>query len=286
MEKEYIQSAAPDKMKLAELLIKAKGSDRTMVKFSETCGVNTSTLSRISTGKINKPVSVEVLEKIYKARSNDATYSFDTILLANGMIEKGTVNKEKEIVEKMLSRKDRALATERHAKNAIVSALLERGVSIQTVSASMTHVKYEAPFSLSYCPDFAFYFPNAPQQQWYFEVQSSNGNHLGWGATFRMATKYFLLDAWAPEFLANKKTSFVFCNRREYQQFVMHFKDAPIKTAMSAILIDEDQERFIEESWISSMPETKSVLSLPVIETRGDIATWKDEEELFDDFDE
>lgn len=43
----YIRIRPPEKEKLAELLIRAKGASRSMRQFALDCGVNPSTLSRI-----------------------------------------------------------------------------------------------------------------------------------------------------------------------------------------------------------------------------------------------
>ncbi len=285
--KEYVQSAAPDKMKLAELVIKAKGPDRTMAKFSEMCGINTSTLSRISKGKINNPLTVDVLKRIYNARCEEAGFSFGTLLLANGMMEQGAIDKGKEIVEKIFSARDRGVEAERHAKNAIVAALLERGMAVQSIPTSTENRRSEATGSISYRPDFGFYFENAQPQTWYFDVKIDGPGPVGSGRSFQRYGRYFLLDAWEPELLKNQKMSFVFLHRFTYEEFIRNYKGAPIKAATSAILIDEKNEKFIEETWISQTPETRSLLSLPIIQRQGLESSWVDEdEEIFDDFEE
>ena len=50
-----VQIYAPDKQKLAELVIKAKGNKRTMAQFAIDTGISAPTLSRISNGKISNP---------------------------------------------------------------------------------------------------------------------------------------------------------------------------------------------------------------------------------------
>ena len=85
------------------------------------------------------------------------------------------------------------------------------------------------------------------------------------------------MDAWAPEFLENQKTSFVFDNRTAYEQLIMRFKGAPIKSSVSAILINTKTEEVIEETWMSASPEIPSIFAREIT-NRGDIAVWEDED--------
>ena len=68
-----------------------------------------------------------------------------------------------------------------------------------------------------------------------------------------------------------------------YEQFIMQYKGAPLRTAVSAILIDAKNETVVEETWLSATPEVPSILSREVKEC-GDIATWTDDEIDEEDF--
>ena len=62
-ELEFVSVRIPDKMLIASLINKAKGS-RNMAQLAEVCGVSASTLSRAVNGKITKPMSVELIKSI------------------------------------------------------------------------------------------------------------------------------------------------------------------------------------------------------------------------------
>lgn len=62
-----------------------------------------------------------------------------------------------------------------------------------------------------------------------------------------------LLDAWHAERLDGIKFSFVFCDQMLYTEIVQSLKNAPIKSAMSAILVDTNNKKVLEETWISSI---------------------------------
>jgi hypothetical protein len=90
-------------------------------------------------------------------------FSFDTLLFANGMVKEGSFDRKKEMVEKILNSRDRGIEAKCHAKNTIVNALLERGLIVQNIPRSFQSMNNEAPYSISYCPDFGFYFEDASQ---------------------------------------------------------------------------------------------------------------------------
>lgn len=282
---DMVQAYAPDKQKLAELIIKAKGTQRTMAQFSIATGISAPTLSRIANGKINKPLSNEFLEKIYASKCEDADFSLDMLLLANGIVKSSVVNRGKKYAENHASVQERCISLERHAKNAIVNALMERGITIQSIHPDFDNRKNEAPFGLHLPYDFNLNIPSETYQNWYFDVIFCSAT-MATTAIFNHAARLFLLDAWSPEFLANQKTSFVFENRAMYERFIGRFKGAPIKSAVSAILIDEETETVVEETWMSAIPEPPSIF-LKEITNRGDVAVWADEDlDEYDDFDD
>lgn len=280
-----IQSYAPDKQKLAELVIKAKGPDRTMAQFAADTGISPPTLSRIVNGKINNPLSQDLLDKIYTHRCAEADFSLTMLQIANGMIDLQVVERGKGFVERFTSRQEEGIALERHAKNAIINAVMDRGATLQSIPACFDNRRNEAPFDIQLAYDFSLYLPDAPHQLWYFEVvNGSKRLPAGMGNVFNKASRLFLLDAWAPEFLANQKTSFVFEHRTPYEQFILRFKGAPIKSAVSAILIDASNETVLEETWMSATPEVPSIFAQEVTDL-GEIATWTEDEadyELFE----
>ena len=80
MNREYVAALVPDKLKLAELIKRAKGESRTMVEFAEKCGVITaSSFSRIMHGNMTKPLSRELINAT-------ARITYEDLMRANGMI--------------------------------------------------------------------------------------------------------------------------------------------------------------------------------------------------------
>lgn len=279
-DKKIVQAYAMDKQKLAELVIRAKGNTRTMAQFAEDTGISAPTLSRIANGKINNPLAQELLQKIFDNRCEDADFTLGSLLAANGMVDRTMVEKGKDYVDRMLSARDRGITIERHMKNAIMNALLERGLIVQSIPAELDNRKSESPFGIRAPYDFNFYLPNETLPYWYFETVGGK-IPAGFGRTTISATQLFLIDAWSPEFLNGQRTSFVFEHRVTYESFIARFKDAPITNAFSAILVNMETETVIEETWLSKSIEIPSDLSIPVQDAHGEVSTWVDE-----DFDE
>lgn len=273
-----VQTYAPDRKKLAELVLRAKGSDRTMAQFAGDTGISAPTLSRIANGKINNPLSQEFLKKIYEHRCDEADFSMDVLLLANGMVDPNAVKRGKDYIERYTSRQERGIALERHAKNAIMNAVIDRGYIVQNIPADFDNRRNQSPFGIRLPYDFNLFVPSEEQQLWYFEVINGGMKHFSIGSnTFAHAMRLFLVDAWCPEFMQNQKTSYVFENRILYEQFIKRFRGAPIKTAVSAILINASTEEVLEETWISVTPEAPSIFTKEPV-GNGGIAVWEEEE--------
>ena len=283
--KKYLQVKMPDVMMLAELLIRAKGRTRTMAQMSAACGVNTSTLSRIANGKISKPLTIEVLQSIYDNRDTDAEFSFEQLLGANGMISEENVERRKTLEERLLELDDKKQHREncrRQAKNVIINALLARDIIVRKIPASFERRRTEAPYGINLPYDFNVYIEDAVPQLWYFKVIDTTDLLDGINRAFRVLSAFFLLDSWEPGFFDNTKTTFIFHDAAVFESVVRQYRDAPIKTVMSAMLIDARAEKIIAEKPLSGKAEIPGVLSRPEKEEGGVIASW----ELDEDYDE
>lgn len=266
---EYVQTHTPDIMRLGELVIAAKGPNRTMAQFAKECNVGPSTLSRIANGKIRNPLTEDVIRAIYEHRDKDSKISLNEFMRANGFRPKIDQDQRNGINGSYESRREEAFNRERKMKNAIVEALIDRNIPIINGMGSTRGGKIESPYGMTAFFDYSFYIEDEKPQIWCFQ---------GFKAKFEremdfifykrrmdeLASKVFLIDAWSPEILENIKYSFVFCEPRLYEFMLEKYKGAPIKSAMSAILIDVDNETIVEEKWISSTKEIPSVLSREV----------------------
>ena len=63
-----------------------------------------------------------------------------------------------------------------------------------------------------------------------------------------------------------EKVSFVFVNEAIYRLFIQYLSEAKLTNAMSAILIDYEQETVVEETWLTLGHEDEpSIFLQPVI---------------------
>lgn len=267
---EYVQVRTPDIMRIGEYVVKAKGANRTMAQFAEECDIGASTLSRIANGKIRKPLTEDVIRSIYEHRDEESNLSLEEFLRLNGLMSKEEHEQRKNYVSHQ-SQREESINRERQMKNAIVAAMIDRNVPVISGSASagMERGRIEAPYGLTAFFNFAFFVEDAIPQNWCFATFAHKKEEKFPLAIYKRRimdsiSKVFLIDAWAPDYLKNKKISFVFCDQQLYEAVKKQIEGAPIKSAMSLILIDAENELILEEKWISSSEEISSVLSRPI----------------------
>ena len=86
---DYVQAFVPDKDELAELIVLARGDDRSMAEFARVCKVKSaSTFSRIINRGIDKPVSDELLIAVARNAADKQKVTLDLLMRANGKIPK------------------------------------------------------------------------------------------------------------------------------------------------------------------------------------------------------
>jgi transcriptional regulator with XRE-family HTH domain len=290
----FVQVSVPDRMKLAELLLEAKGGTRTMAKFAELINTSPATLSRIVTGNIKRPLSYEFLRKLFEQKDEHAKFSFDVLLAANGMVARSTYERGERMA---LKRERMALKEEKHrlkrqAENAMVRALAKRGVNPLHIYYDLDPRRNYAPYGFEIPSDFDFYVEDAPQRYWYFlVVDRPEGVSLFHGRAFTRTAKIFLVDAWdkvemaqldgTPSFFASQKTSFVFFNQSDFELFVRTYQYVTLYSAVSAILVDAETEEFVKETAMSEAAEHGSVLERPIVEDESDegsVCYWLDDD--------
>ena len=81
----YVRVREPNKEKLAELVLKAKGEDRSISAFARDCGVSTSTLSRLINMETSKANSDDLIATIAENAAPDSGVTIDELLDAHGL---------------------------------------------------------------------------------------------------------------------------------------------------------------------------------------------------------
>lgn len=268
--KDYTQVRTPDYAALANYVNRAKGEKRTMAQFAEDTGIGASTLSRIANMKIQKPLSKEVIVKIYERRANEEdTHLLEALARSNGLASPDYVERVNSKHRNFARRNDEK-SRANTMKNAILAGVLAAGVPILKVLDGRIASNIEeingVPASMVGRPcDFfmALGQNNASMNEWrvylYPTVQEDNEEAL-YRRPVRMEVHWlmqrissvFLRDAWLPESLSGVKISFAFADEQLFEGFLDAVSYAKVNNEMTALLLDpNDSYKVIREVWIS-----------------------------------
>lgn len=248
---EYVQARTPDKMRLANFIMRAKGPERTMAQFAEICGVSASSLSRAVNGKITKPLSEDLIRAIVNNAAEEIPLSI--VMNANGMVEKEAFERNSIGYQSHYMRRQEQINRENIAKNIISTELLNRGKLIRYFVRLPIEENKKSKFRLGRISSFALWVENNPSFMWNFVLFSQQldedpkeARFLQMRATDRMSS-FFLMDAWEPELLEGIRTSMVFVDRAFYEDQVSVLKNAVVNSEISLLLLDTENEIVVEE---------------------------------------
>ena len=126
--KKYEQLYTPDNAALADCLNEAKGPKRTMAQFALDTGISPATLSRILNMNFKKPLSKELIIRIFEHRANqEDSRLLRKFAVANGLVSASNVgrnlrNGTSHEYMQYLRRKRRDISTA--IKNSILASIL------------------------------------------------------------------------------------------------------------------------------------------------------------------
>ncbi len=275
MNEKYVQVTIIDKEALSKYLTDMKGINRTMQQYAADCGITASTLSRILRQKIKKPLSSEILQKLYENRSKDCSINFEQLARANGMVSESKYDEfqmDKMLEDVFLEVKEQE---EQDAKiqKLFMDALFERGKMLRLVKAP-TIIQRATKESFGLMPNYDFIIISKDEgmpEKWVFtlltdepaEDQKNSAESLVQSYLNNKLSSTFLLDAWRGEEKPGLKYSFVFWDEEIYKTFRYLLADAPLNNEMTTILIDGDASKIIKEEWLGcpQANETKSLFN-------------------------
>lgn len=299
--KEYKQIQTPDVSKIAEIVLAAKGVERTMAKFSEDTGINPSTLSRIANGKIKKPLTIDVIDAIIEKSSPSCEYNKDALIRANGMIDPHKSSWHKTInsfYDRELITKDRLMKM----RTIILNELYIRNVGFKKVAL------------LDRKEDFILReFGRTPSRILLSMLESKNEKYWGFNLNIAMRdaddirrgmtpandsffkdsmylsyAKIMITDAWEPDLLNDIKCTFVFCDNYFYELFREWASKAKLHNNMTTILLNLDEGKVLKEE---SLPGCENFnqdnyFDLPIDEEDDESEGYYQNMFNFDEFDE
>lgn len=285
--REYQQIRTPDLAALANYVNKAKGAERPMAQFAEDTGIGASTLSRIVNGKITKPLSKEVIIKIYECRINpEDDYLLDALARANGLVSPGYA-KRVQNEDRFVVRRNAEVSRETMMKNSLIAGLAACGMPIggvvnekivrRDVDIPAVYPRHRGNFTVkileanisSRMNGWSFFlYPQIMD-----EAPAQHPDRFIIRSILERITPWFLVDAWDPDGLRGNKLSFVFVDEQLFYAFIDAVKPAKLNNEMSAILMDSSGVSVVKEVWLPGhyTPMTNiSVFEVPMPDSDDD----------------
>lgn len=299
----YKVAFAPDKDKLAEYLVKAKGNDRTMQQFAAACGKNPANFSRILNKKIKKSLPADLMLKIYE-NSADSELKLDELMKANGMVsEKAFEDRSFEQSAFAKRREERNLRLKKMI-NILTDALYARNQMIRVIDRDNDEFyELRSKYRFKNMAIYTKYFIRIAGQTpglWsiltvddvdeYDEKKlrecNEKGESIEWFnrgifADFLMHyERQFLIDAWAPDLMPRLieevKFVFIISDRRVYDALIEGFKGIKVNSYMTLMLLDLENDQFVEET---QLERRNGVVNESVMDIKVSEKKRKDDED-------
>ena len=238
---EYVRISTPDKDRLAELVVRAKGPELSMSQFAKKCEVNPSTLSRIVNKKTTGKNSDALIFNIAENADPNSGVTFEMLMSAHGM-------KKRNLNGKVDTEEYRAF--EKSAADLVLSEMMKRGYKVQV---PMTPQVYNA-LNYHYRPDWEIATDAVTSDntmgQWLFEFWTMLGTEQQAirKQTIKLRQKLLMvLGLYYMDEVKADKLSFVVFNRKFYKLLKDTLEGICVKPWITIMLFDMEQAQFIEE---------------------------------------
>ena len=238
---EYVRISTPDKDRLAELVVRAKGPELSMSQFAKKCEVNPSTLSRIVNKKTTGKNSDALIFNIAENADPNSGVTFEMLMSAHGM-------KKRNLNGKVDTEEYRAF--EKNAADLVLSEIMKRGYKVQV---PMTPQVYNA-LNYRYRPDWEIATDAVTSDntmgQWLFEFWTMLGTEQQAirKQTIKLRQKLLMvLGLYYMDEVKADKLSFVVFNRKFYKLLKDTLEGICVKPWITIMLFDMEQAQFIEE---------------------------------------
>jgi hypothetical protein len=266
---EYTQERTPDKERISKIVQELKGPERTAAEYAEAVNLTPAMMSRIINGKYAKPLTVDVLVKL----TGEDRENLERLLSANGMMSP-EMKAHRQGADPWRERRNAVMIRERNMISIISNELFQRGIPIRkiprfsSISESIPSGKF---FDGRIRGDLAVEMTDTKgPYEWFFMIcPGVFDTEEATDVNAEMQIDYYVrrIIERNSYLLHHKKISFVFCERVFFDKFIERMAGAKLHNRMSAILIDIDAEKVVEETSIvcSEFQDMGSPFSQPVI---------------------
>lgn len=237
----YVRTKSPDKTKLAELVIRAKGPKLSMAQFAKKCEVNPSTLSRIVNQKTAGKNSDALILSIAEHADPDSGVTFEMLMDAHGMTKRNMNGKVDTETYKTF---------ERNAERLVLQEIIKRGY---TVSIPQEPIVYNA-LNYHYRPDWGIMTDavtdNGNLGTWQFEFWTMLGSQQQAVRQQTMKLRQKLLMVLGLYYMQEIKTdkfSFVVFDKKFYELLVSTLDGIVLNNWISILYFDLEEEKFQAE---------------------------------------
>ena len=236
----YIRIRPPEKEKLAELLIRAKGASRSMRQFALDCGVNPSTLSRIVNMKTSGACTDELIQKVAQNSDPESGITFEMLMDANGKVPRRMTGKytSKEFE-----------AAEKNITDIIFKELEDRGYRTSILEGENKHNALNYRYRTDWVISTDANSDSGEMEIWEFEIWHTMLEKNSVAHTVMKLRQKFLmvLGLYYAGTMNPKKMSFVLTNREIYNRMVETLENIKFKDVFSLILVNLDENKVEEE---------------------------------------
>ena len=232
----YIRIRPPEKEKLAELLIRAKGASRSMRQFALDSGVNPSTLSRIVNMKTSGACTDELIQKVAQNSDPESGITFEMLMDANGKVPRRMTGKytSKEFE-----------ATEKNITDIIFKELEDRGYRTSILEGENKHNALNYRYRTDWVISTDANSDSGEMEIWEFEIWHTMLEKNSVAHTVMKLRQKFLmvLGLYYAGTMNPKKMSFVLTNREVYNRMVETLENIKFKDVFSLILVNLDENK-------------------------------------------
>lgn len=252
----WTQLVKPDMKQMADLIVRAKGPDRTMAEFADAVGTSASTLSRAVNLKATRPISYDILVGIAENAEEGSGIDLEGLLYADGYRKKREreVSGDNEIPDKMKRRND------------IVSVLQGRLLATGAqVALDKCYVEAEPELDKYF---FDYGYPSHGETIFKTDLFEGSTHWVVYPCSYvslkedesdaveridfllKQVSDVLMIDRWRPEQLAGVRFTFAIADEVIYRHFLRAMRDlkAEFNNCFTVMLVDIDKTEIVEET--------------------------------------